>query len=172
MKYSFLLVAFTVLSTFCFAQSMLTKGQVQCSAGFHFTSVGSVIYVGGDYTFYKSITFGGKLSYRENSQTVLRNRFSQSLLVISVNGNYHFNDLLSLPKKWNVYGGLGLGYYAWSDVKWNNGFGADDVGESSRPVFDVQVGGRYYFTEYWAVNLELGGGNRSGVSIGITFKPD
>lgn len=172
MKYALLLVALTMSSTYCFSQSLLMKEQVQCSTGFQFTSVGPVIYVGGDYTIYKTITVGGKLSYKENSQTVLRNKYSQSLLIISVNGNYHFNDLLNLPKKWNVYGGLGLGYYAWSDVKWNNRVGADDVGESSRPVLDVQVGGRYYFTKYWAVNLELGGGTGSGVSIGVTFKAD
>jgi outer membrane immunogenic protein len=172
MKHILLLVALSNISIFIFSQSLLEKGQVQCSGGFQFSEDGSPIYVGGDYAIYKSITVGGRLSYKENSQTVLRNRYSQSLLIISVSGNYHFNDLLNLPKKWNIYGGLGLGYYAWSDVKWNNGIGTDDVGESSRPVFDVQFGGRYHFTKYWAVNLELGGGTRSGLSIGITFKPD
>ena len=166
-----LIIIFTLCLTSAMAQGSLDKGKAQFNAGLGFSTWGVPIYVGADFGVHEDITIGGRLSYRNNSERYGGYKYSQSLTVIGVNGNYHFNRLLKLPSEWDFYAGLTLGYYVWSDVKWtgNNGqvvYG----GEASGVGADIQIGGRYYFNERFGVNLELGGGTGAGGSLGITYK--
>lgn len=157
-------------ATAALAQGNLGKGGKQLNAGVGFSSFGVPVYVGADFGVHESISIGPRISYRNYSNRAGGFRYSQSLTVLSFNGNYHFNTLFNLPPEWNLYAGLTLGYYFWSDVKWNDsrfdGFG----GEGSGVGLDLQVGGRYFFDEKWGVNLEFGGGTISGGSFGITYK--
>lgn len=167
----FLIVAFTLCLTSAFAQGSLEKGKAQIDAGFGVSGWGIPIYVGADYAVHESITIGGNLSYRQNSESYIGSRYRQSLTVISVNGNYHFNKLLELPSPWDLYAGVSLGYYVWSDVKWKDGNGTTYYGgESSGVGANIQIGGRYFFTDKFGVNLELGGGTGSAVNMGVTIK--
>jgi len=155
-----------------FAQGTLSKGGKQLNAGFGFSSWGTPVYVGADFGVYEAITVGPRISYRKRTESAFGEKYSQSLTVVSFNGNYHFNKLLNLPSPWNVYAGLTLGYYVWSDVRWNNSAFNNNgfKGEGSGIGLDVQVGGRYFFSDKFGVNLELGGGTGSGGSLGITYK--
>jgi len=169
-KVSIILVGMFISTSSVIAQGTLGKGEKQMNAGLGISTLGIPVYIGADFGVSENITIGPRISYRKNTEKYFGNTYSQSLTVVSFNGNYHFNQLLKLPEAWNVYAGATLGYYIWSDVKWNNssitGFG----GEGSGLGFDAQVGARYFFNENLGINLELGGGTGSGGIVGITYK--
>jgi hypothetical protein len=168
-KINFILIL-SMVSSLAFAQGTLEKGGKQLNAGLGFSSFGVPVYVGVDFGVHEAITVGPRLSYRRYSEKVFGNKYSQSLTVISFNGNYHFNELIQLAPEWDLYAGLTLGYYVWSDVRWDNNPSNNFGGESSGIGFDAQVGARYFFNDRFGVNLEFGGGTGSGGNIGITYK--
>ena len=162
-----LLSVFT--ATFALAQGTLGKGGKQLNAGLGFSGWGVPVFVGLDFGVDESITIGPRISYRNYAYNRASYKFNQSLTVLSFNGNYHFNKLLNLPSEWNFYAGITLGYYLWSDVRTSSGI--IDVGNSSRMGLEGQIGGRYFFSDNFGVNLEFGGGTGTGGgSIGITYK--
>jgi len=142
---AFLVSIFTVAVVS--AQSPLEVGKMQLNAGVGFSGYGIPLYAGLDYGIAEDITIGGKLSFATHENGMI--------VGIAANGNYHFNTLLDIPSKWDLYAGLTCGYFANSDF----GLG-----------LYAQVGGRYFFNDQWAINLELGGGNVSGGIIGVTYK--
>ena len=84
--------------------------------------------------------------------------------------NYHFN--LNIDKV-DVYGGIKLGYLAFSSQTTSSGdsdlpanLGTTDM---SGLIYGFQLGGRYFFTDHLAAHLHLGYGV-SYVSFGITYK--
>lgn len=162
-KFTLFVVATLVCSSASFAQGTLGKGNTQLNAGFGFSSWGVPIYAGLDIGVHESVTIGPRVSFRTYNQRILGTRYSQNLIGISFNGNYHFNRLLELPSEWDLYAGLSLGYYIWSS--------GDFAGaESSGVGLDAQVGARYFFTDKFGLNLEFGGGYASGGGFGITYK--
>lgn len=169
MKKLKLVIVFIVLaSTFSFAQGTLGKGGKQLNAGVGFSDWGVPIYAGLDFGVHESITIGPRASFRNHVYTRNSYEYRQSLTVLSFNGNYHFNQLLNLASPWDFYAGLTLGYYFWSDTKSSSG--VYYVGEASMVGLDAQVGGRYFFSSDFAINLEFGGGTGTGGSFGITYK--
>lgn len=169
-KTFFLSTCLFLVTSSLFAQAPLGKGGAQINAGVGFSSWGVPVYVGADFGVHPAITIGPKLSYRNYNDNFLGGKYSQSLTVISFNGNYHFNELLNLTSQWNLYAGLSLGYYIWSDVKWDGNSNTTFGGEATGLGLDIQVGGRYFFNEKCGLNLELGGGTGSGGSFGVTYK--
>lgn len=165
-KLNLIIVFIVLVSTFSFAQGTLGKGGKQLNAGVGFSNWGIPIYAGLDFGVHESITIGPRISYRNYNR--YDNSYKQSLTVLSFNGNYHFNKLLNLTAPWDLYAGLTLGYYLWSDVKSSSG--VYYVGNSSAIGLDAQIGGRYFFSDQFAINLEFGGGTGTGGSLGITYK--
>lgn len=86
-----------------------------------------------------------------------------SFFNIGALGNYHFvnND------QWNVYVGAALGYLS-VGVDDNITDGAGDV-RSSGIALGVQGGARYFFTDKFAANVQLGYG-LAVLSLGVTLK--
>lgn len=162
MKKRNVLFCFLLLSAGAFAQGTLDRGGKQLNAGIGFSNFGTPIYFGLDYGVSESITIGPRVSYRNFNQSILGSNFSQSLFVISFNGNYHFNKLVDLPSEWDLYAGLTLGYYLWSS--------SDFDGQASGIGLDGQLGARYFFNDRFGVNLEFGGGTGTGGLFGITYK--
>lgn len=169
-KISLIICWVVIITVSALAQGTLGKGEKQLNAGLGLSTFGVPIYLGADFGVSENITVGPRVSYRKYSEKYFGNKYSQSLTVVSFNGNYHFNELLKLPDAWNVYAGVTLGYYIWSDVKWNNSSISGFGGEGSGLGFDAQVGARYFFNENLGINLELGGGTGSGAIIGVTYK--
>jgi outer membrane immunogenic protein len=169
-KISLSIILVAIITSCAMAQGTLSKGERQLNAGLGISTFGVPVYVGADFGISENITIGPRVSYRKYNEKYFGNKYSQSLTVISFNGNYHFNALLKLPEAWNVYAGVSLGYYVWSDVKWNNSSATGFGGEGSGLGIDAQVGARYFFNENLGINLELGGGTGSGGIIGITYK--
>lgn len=159
------LSAFTSLQ----AQAPLGKGNKQLNAGFGFSSWGVPVYVGMDFGVHPDVTIGPQVSFRSYSEKyrdINGNRigYSHSIFVLGFNGNYHFNSLLNISKEFDFYAGLTLGYYIWSSPSEYLGNRSSGLG------LDAQIGGRYFFSDQWAINVEFGGGTASGGKIGITYK--
>ncbi|MBX9808132.1 MAG: porin family protein [Flavobacteriaceae bacterium] len=166
MKKCLLLAAFCLTSMGIFAQAPLEKGALQLNTGFGTSGWGTPIFLGLDYGVGNNFTVGAEVSYQSKSQSVLSNSYKSTAIGVGVNGNYHFNEILNIPSKWDFYGGLNVNYYNWSyDNDLYKVSDATDLG------IGAQLGGRYFFTETFGLNLEIGGGNAtSGGKIGITFK--
>jgi len=165
MKSQIITLGFIFLAGIAVAQGPVAKGQGQFNAGLGLSSWGVPIYLGFDVGVHKDITVGGELSLRFYDDRFEGNRYNQSIIGISGNGNYHFNSLLGIPTNWDFYAGLNLGFYIWNT-------GDDYRGPHSSGLgLGLQVGGRYYFTERFGINLEFGGGNEfSGGKFGISVK--
>jgi outer membrane immunogenic protein len=148
------------------AQYALSKGQSQFNAGLGFSSWGVPIYAGIDWGVHRDISVGGELSFRSFNDNYPDNKhYRHSIIGIAGNGNYHFNTLLDIPREWDFYAGLNLGFYIWNSDDDYPGNHTSGLG------LGAQVGGRYYFNDRFGVNLEVGGANAfSGGKIGITLK--
>jgi outer membrane immunogenic protein len=164
MKKINVLVLITLLcSTVAFAQAPLGKGGKQLNAGLGFSNWGVPVYVGIDFGVHEDITIGPVASFQNYGYRADGFKYRQNLIVLGFNGNYHFNTILDMPSRWDFYAGLTLGYYIWSD---NDFTGAKASGLGVRG----QVGGRYFFSDNFGINVEFGGGTSSGGGIGITYK--
>lgn len=162
------LMAAVFFCSYANAQAPLEQGGAQLNAGFGTSGWGTPVYVGVDFGVAPNITVGGELSYQSyNRYYSNAYDYKSSIFGIQANGNYHFNELLSIPSEWDFYAGANLNYYNWTtklDGQKVN-YDEDNFG------IGIQVGGRYFFTERFGVNVQAGGGNVvSGVKLGITYK--
>lgn len=143
----FLLFAFILYSS-CAAQSPIGKGGKQVNFGVGLYSSSWPLYVGVDYGVHPDITAGPEFGID----------LDVNYLRIGGRGDYHFNTILGIPRDWDFYAGLNLGFAA-------------DIGDGDVSGLDLglQIGGRYYWSTDWGVNLEFGGGNNiSGGRIGLS----
>ncbi len=149
----------------------LSEAEMQVNAGLGFNSSGwgVPIYAGLDYGIHPDITVGAILSYASKTYNYAMHNNKGTWIGIGARGDYHFNSLLEIPNDWDAYAGVTLSYNYFSyDHSWEKGYSNyDDSGLG----LAIQIGGRYYFNEQWAVNLELGGGSvASGGKIGVSYK--
>ncbi|NOU48527.1 MAG: hypothetical protein HOO86_15915 [Bacteroidales bacterium] len=137
-----------------FAQGPIGKGGKNINFGTGFSTYGLPIYFGMDFGVHQDITVGFNISYRIADER-------KDPLGLSVNGNYHFNTLFEIPRNWDLYAGLNAGFIVW--------MGEDDSHTDYQGLgLDLQIGGRYYWSD-WGINLELGGGSGySGGKIGLS----
>jgi outer membrane immunogenic protein len=163
-KTIFLLLCISSISAF--SQSPLEKGELQLNAGVGASGIGIPVYVGLDFGIAPDITLGADASYRSYNQSAAGIRYNSTIIGLGVNGNYHFNTVLDIPSEWNLYAGLGVGYFIWNYENSNfAGANASGIGVG------LQIGGRYFFSENFGLNLELDGGSTtSGGKFGITYK--
>lgn len=146
------------------AQGSLGKGNEQFNGGVGFSTWGVPIYLGVDFGVHQDVTIGPVVSYRNYSERFNSTRYSHSIFTLGFNGNYHFNTLIDLDPEWDLYAGLTLGYYIWSSPN-------DYIGAQASSVGLVgQIGGRYFFSDKFGVNVEFGGGIASGGKFGVTLK--
>lgn len=143
------------------AQVPLGKGGAQLNAGFGFSGWGVPIYVGADFGVHHDITLGIEGSFRSYSD----GWGNYTVFGFLGNGNYHFNTVMDIPSNWDFYAGLNLGFYSWSTPEGYHGNHSSGLG------LGLQVGGRYFFTPKFGINLEFDGGNTlSGGKIGISYR--
>ncbi|MDO9576833.1 MAG: hypothetical protein Q7J16_03030 [Candidatus Cloacimonadales bacterium] len=167
MKKKFLVIVLLVVVGAVFAQNPVAKGQTQFNAGVGFSSWGAPIYLGLDFGVHKDFTMGGEFSFQSYRDKYENHYYDHTVMGISGNGNYHFNHVLNIPTNWDFYAGLCIGFYIWNSP---NDY-PDDGPHSSGLGVGGQIGGRYYFSNNFGVNLEFGGGNAfSGGKFGISLK--
>lgn len=146
------------------AQCPLKKGDHQFNAGFGFSNGGIPIYAGIDFGAFNDITIGIEGSFRSYNEDLYGSRYTSAVFGIAGTGNYHFNTVLEIPRKWDFYAGITLGYYSWSIPSDYPGSNSSGLG------LGAQIGGRYFFNRNFGLNLEFGGGSSfSGGKIGITY---
>jgi len=165
MKKSLLSLILVMATSALFAQCPIEKGKAQLNAGLGFSSWGVPVYVGFDYGVHPDITVGGEISFRSYEDKISGTNYNHSVTGISGNGNYHFNTLLGIPSNWDFYAGLNLGFYIWTSSSDYPGDHTSGLG------LGAQIGGRYYFSDKFGINLEFGGGNAfSNGKFGISIK--
>jgi hypothetical protein len=163
------LVLVTVVMFFfsmsAYSQSPLPLGKTQLNLGVGLSEWGVPFYIGFDYSVHRDITLGAEFSYRAYREHWNDNYYNHGVMGFSGNANYHFNSVMNIPQNWDFYAGLNLGFYVWSSDDLYQGDHSSGLG------YGAQIGGRYYFTNKFGLNLEFGGGNAfSGGKLGVTFK--
>lgn len=168
MKNSKILVAAIALlfvTSLSFGQGTLAKGKAQLNAGVGLSGWGVPVYVGFDFGVHRDITLGVEASFASYRERWSGDYYRHTIMGFEGNGNYHFNRILSIPKEFDFYAGLNLGFYSWSSPDGYHGDHSSGLGLSA------QVGGRYFFQPNLGVNLQFGGGSAfSGAKLGITYK--
>ncbi len=149
MKKITLLLSLVFITGFIFAQdgaAPLAKGDKQLNFGLGTGSHGIPVYVGMDFAVHNDITVG----------PVVKVRFDDDVSFGLIGrGDYHFNRIIGIPSNWDFYAGASIGFFAGNDFDF-------DIG--------LQVGGRWYWSDKWGLNLEFGGGTGYGTSIGVSMK--
>jgi len=163
-KLKIILLLFAISLFTVSAQSQIDRNRVQLNAGVGISGWGIPIYVGMDFGINTDITLGFEGSFRNYNENYSSVKYNSTILGISGNLNYHFNRVLDIPRQWDFYAGLNVGFYNWNTP---NGYPGDG---NSRLGLGLQVGGRYFLSETIGLNLEVGGGNAfSGGKFGLTF---
>jgi outer membrane immunogenic protein len=165
MKKIVLAITFLAFFGISYAQSPLPVGKAQLNMGVGLSTWGVPVYVGIDYGIIKNISIGGELSFSSYKESWKDHSYHHNIFGISANGNYHFNSLLNIPSKFDLYAGVNLGFYIWSSPSGYDGSNSSGLG------LGAQIGGRYYVSKKIGINLELGGGNAfSGAKLGVSIK--
>ncbi|RZK41150.1 MAG: hypothetical protein EOO90_12120 [Pedobacter sp.] len=174
MKRLLLMIALSLGASHVFAQSPLQVGEKQLNAGLGLFGKGTSLYAGVEFGVYEDITAGGEISRQSRTDHFGFGRIQYRGFGIGANANYHFNRILKIEDVWDVYAGLTLNYTNWNtEVTDFSGSPFNYLGAYSYNTglgMDIQVGGRYFFSETFGVNLELGGMALSGGKVGITYK--
>lgn len=144
-----LLCVFTIIAISIMAQdgqAPLSKGDKQLNFGLGFSGRGIPTYVGVDFAFHNDWTAGPvlKLVLDEDMGFGILGRV-----------DYHWNRLMGIPSEWDVYLGANLGFVSGDDFDMDLG---------------LQIGGRWYWSDIWGLNVELGAGTGYGSSIGVSMK--
>jgi len=156
---------FVIVTSFAFSQNNLRPGSSQLNIGLGLSDSGIPVYIGFDHSVFHDFTLGGELSYRAYNENWQNNYYNHNIIGISGNGNYHFNTLFRMPSRWDLYAGANVGFYVWISTDGYTGNHSSNLG------LGAQVGGRYYFSNSFGVNLEFGGGNAfTGGKLGLSFR--
>jgi outer membrane immunogenic protein len=165
MKKYFILISLALITVLAFSQNPLYKGSSQLNAGFGLSDAGVPVYVGFDHAISRDVTLGAEFSFRAYNDNWTNNYYNNNIIGISGNANYHFNNLLHISSRWDLYAGANLGFYIWNSPDGSTG------NISSRLGLGGQLGVRYYFTNSFGINLEFGGGNAfNGGKLGLSFR--
>lgn len=165
MKQIIIMIVILLTVSTVFATNALAKGQTQINTGVGLSSWGIPVYIGLDYGIHQDVTLGAELSYQSYQERYHSSDYDHSITGVFGNANYHFNNVLEIPSDWDFYAGLSLGFIVWNSPDEYHGSNTSGLGLSG------QIGGRYYFTDVFGVNLELGGGNAfSGGKFGISLR--
>lgn len=115
-----------------------------------------------------AISVGGQLSYASSKYEGFNNSYSfkESAIYIGARGSYHFNELLQLNPKFDLYGGASLGYVTVSISDNQSTY----EGAASSLGFGLFAGGKYYLKSSTALYAELGYQSLSLLNVGIAFK--
>lgn len=155
MKKITLLLMLVAISSGVFAQkdgvAPLAKGEHQLNFGIGFNNYGLPVYASFDFAVHKDVTVTPQINL------VIDDNIRFGALV---KADYHWNYLIGIPSDWDFYSGARVGFISGdSNDPDYNGFD-----------FGIQVGGRWYWSEKWALNLEFAGGTGFGTVLGVSLK--
>jgi len=142
-----LLIGLALMVCQAFPQAPLSKGEKQLNFGIGVNDNGIPLYVGMDFAFHNDWTAGPVVKIVVDDDDM---KFGALARV-----DYHWNRLMQIPSNWDFYLGANLGLLSGDDVDFDLG---------------LQVGGRWYWDNKWALNFEIGGGTGFGTSLGVSMK--
>jgi len=151
MKKILLLILVAGIFSTAFSQAPLNKGQKQLNMGLGMSGNGLPAYIGMEWAVHPDVTLGGELAFNMDGFDYVIPRFM---------ANYHFNTLIGIPPEFDFYAGANVGFLIWF------GDGEDISGLN----LGFQVGGRWYWSEKWGLNLEFAGGTGWGTKLGVSMK--
>ena len=150
MKKTVLFTLLLLITAGLFAQkggvAPLAKGDKQLNFGTGFTNYGLPVYVSMDFAVHKDVTITPEVHVKFDDD--IRGG-------ILFKADYHWNYLIGIPSNWDFYAGARVGV---------------DFGDATDLDLGIQVGGRWYWSEKWGLNLELGGGTGFGTTFGLSMK--
>ena len=173
-----------VITIFCFAlffftaqtasaQAEIDKGNVLLNGGlglgYYYGGGGTSIVFSAEWAINNFISIGPYIGFASSRYNYAGYKYTYTFIDIGARGSYHFSQHLNLnTDKLDLYGGVGLGYVASSYSSDYNGTGYDDdyPGTVRGSLFG---GARWYFSDKFAVNGEVGFGD-APLLLGVTFK--
>jgi hypothetical protein len=177
-----------VFTIFCFSLMLLTarevsaqaeidKGNVLLNAGFgagYYGAGGLPVSISAEWAINDAMSVGPYFGITSWSDRVNYGfgsyKWSYTFIDFGGRFSYHFNKHMNLSTdKLDLYAAALLGYTVVSS-KYDGPGGQDfEATESSNGTFGVVAGARWYFTDNFAANAEVGYG-LSPLYLGITFK--
>ncbi len=155
--------------TAIYAQSF-EKGDINIGGGVGIgTRLGGGLPIGvhAEYGITDAISVGGYAAFASYDSGILGADWKWTYTIIGARGSYHFNELLSLPDNFDLYGGVGLYNYSVT-VKTSGGDKyTGNIGDGFK--FGVHAGARYYFSDNIGIYADLGN-EISYLQLGVTFK--
>jgi hypothetical protein len=145
-----LLLVFVMISGVMLAQSgkaPLSQGESQLNFGLGFNSEGFPMYGGIEFAVHDDVTIGPQVNIVLDDD--------DARISFHAKGDYHFNRLLDVSDEWDVYAGANAGI---------------NVGDGDVLQLGIQMGGRWYWSDKWGINLEFGGGNTFHTTLGVSMK--
>ena len=142
----------TVLVLTCVSFFALGQGESALSKDGKQWNFGLPGYVGLDFAVHDMVTVGPKIVYELFNNN---NTFKAGVV-----GDFHFNQLIGIPSNFDFYAGVSAGWRFKSDD--NKGTDGFDIGG--------QVGGRWFWSDKWGLNLEFGFSGFVGGGLGVTMR--
>ena len=162
-KIGFLLI----LAMFFAFSAHAQKGKKQFNIGLGFDNSTIPIYLGLDFWVHQDISIGGSVGWRRHKFDYLNDKYYTTLINFSLPVNYHFSRILGVPNKWDIYAGLSIGFFHWSNNVDDDNWKDDNT---SGLGLGGQLGVRYFFNSKIGINLEFAGGNHvSDGKIGLSI---
>lgn len=157
------------------AQNPIRKGEKQLNFGSGASVFGIPLYVSMDYAIHEDISIGPIVSFRSYREKVntagVSYTYNHTIFGIGFNGDYHFNNLLDIPREFDIYAGASVGYFIWktSDVV----VAGNTIIYNGNPAsigINPHVGARYNFNPQWSVHVQIDAGTHTSALGGLTMK--
>jgi len=176
-KLTMLIVLVVSLSNFSKAQTPYVKGSLDLDLGSGVTTgLGFIpVYFGANYMILDFLSVGAELSFRIDRQSYYygyygsNEKFKRTGFGIITRGDYHFNELLDTPDKFDIYAGMDLGVAIYGKSTYE-----DYVYSDSKVYFIAgpHAGAKWFFSEKLGLNLLVGGRSGDGffTEFGLTWR--
>jgi hypothetical protein len=158
-------------ATASFAQVEYNKGDVLLNAGFGLGYAylsGIPLMASAEFAINDAISIGPYLGFTSSTYRYGGIRRNYTFIDFGARASYHYSKHLRLgTDKLDLYGGLLLGYVV-SSYSDNYNYINDSYGSTLR--LGLVAGARWYFTDKFGVNGEVGLEGVTPLLLGVTFK--
>ncbi|MDD2564962.1 MAG: hypothetical protein PHU27_12185 [Salinivirgaceae bacterium] len=168
-------VIISLLATSLFAQiprgkSDNKQGSTILNFGLGTSGWGVPIYIQGEQFFYKELSIGIESTFRFSNEVVGNATYHHNMIAIGGLCNYYFDKIANLPPFVDLYSGVSAGFVHVSSSTSNSNV-TYSGSRGSGLYLGLHVGGRYYFSDTWAAQMELEFGTMlAGLKIGATYR--
>jgi outer membrane immunogenic protein len=123
------------------------------------------VYMGVDYMFMRNLSLNLEYTFAKEHDSDIYLSVTQAYMI---GMHYHFNDLLKLNKRWDLYAGPVFELESGRKLSTTPKIGRNTF---YRRTWGANVGARYFLTDRLALNLKIGYGNIWSVgTVGISVK--